>query len=276
MRKILSLTLAVVMLLSLAACGAKEEPTLPPIDLPVVEVPSPQPAEPDVPADTEEGTLDGGADIEIETEEVVEELPAETEAPVVEETPEAEAPIEVVATGDWKDFVFTLNGNTYPLPIPYKDFKEATGLTAKDTEEKSWLEPGYYTYCTLKTADGTSVAVVDILNTSEEDAEIINCTIINISQYDTHVEKCGMPVEIAGFKVGDVTSKEALFEKFGEPTKIRENRADEDDDPTWVKYDNDTYRWCMDPNWTTDNCFEIVMNVNTGIIEDIYLDNTPN
>jgi hypothetical protein len=79
---------------------------------------------------------------------------------------------------------------------------------------------------------------------------------------------------VAGLKVGDITSKEALINLFGEPDDIYEYRIDEDDDQEWAKYQNDTYTWCLDADWTTSNFFEIVMNINTGIVEEIRLDHS--
>ena len=202
-------------------------------------------------------------------------LPTET-APVEDVTEPTENTTEPVAnaSADWKDFQFTLNGKTFTLPCTYEELKEATGLTMKSSEEKSYLEPNYYSVVSLRTADDKLACHVDILNNAEEDATYASGLIIEISQDDYNVEQTGMILEIAGLKVGDITSKEALIDLFGEPDDIYEYRIDEDDDQEWVKYQNDTYTWCLDADWTTSNFFEIVMNINTGIIEEIRLDHS--
>ena len=71
MKKVLSILLCFVLLLSLCACGGKEEPETPAENTPAA-APTEAPA-----ADTEE-TLDGGADIEVEPDASVQEEPAPT------------------------------------------------------------------------------------------------------------------------------------------------------------------------------------------------------
>ena len=73
MKKVLSILLCFVLLLSLCACGGKEEP-----EAPAENVPAAAPTE-DPAADTEE-ILDGGTDIEVESEAPVQEEP--TPSPV--------------------------------------------------------------------------------------------------------------------------------------------------------------------------------------------------
>ena len=68
MKKVLSILLCFVLLLSLCACGGKEEPEAPAENAPAA-APTEAPA-----ADTEE-ILDGGADIEVEPEAPAQEEP---------------------------------------------------------------------------------------------------------------------------------------------------------------------------------------------------------
>ena len=176
-------------------------------------------------------------------------------------------------TGDWKDFQFTLAGKSMTLPVSYADLKEATGLSIKSTEEKSWLEPNYYTACSLRDANGEVVAYVDILNNTDEDIEIKNGIIIQIYQ-DTWGAEKGVSLSICGLKIGDVTSKDELIAKFGQPTDVYEYRIDEDDDEEWVKYETDTYTWSLDEDWTTMDYIEIEFNIHTGVIEEISYDHS--
>ena len=175
---------------------------------------------------------------------------------------------------DWKDFQFEINGKVLSLPCTYKELKEATGYSIKSAEEKSYLEPNYYTSCQLRDADGNGVCYIDILNNTEEDMAYADGIVIEISQDDWDVEDHGIFVNFAGFKVGDVTSKDDLIAKFGNPIDVYEYRIDEDDDPEWKEYESDTYTWALDDTWTTMDFIEIKMNINTGIIEEIRLDHS--
>ncbi len=81
MKKIIALLLALVLVLSLAACGSKKEEA-PETEAPEVEAP----VEEETPAEEEEAPVEEESPVEEETPEV--------EAPVEEETPEVEAPAE--------------------------------------------------------------------------------------------------------------------------------------------------------------------------------------
>lgn len=201
------------------------------------------------------------------------ETPTEPEKPVEPSEPETPAETESVEgmSEDWKDFTISYDGKVMKMPISYKEFKEITGLTMKSAEEKSYLEPNYYTVVTLRNADGDGVCAVSVLNNTDEDATYADCILIELSQYDSHLEN-GHAFVFSGVKIGDVTSKDELLAKWGEPTKIYEYRIDEDDDQSWKKYETDTYTWSMDKDWTTRDNIEIEMNINTGIIEEISID----
>ena len=175
---------------------------------------------------------------------------------------------------DWADFQIEINGKVLTLPCTYKELKEATGYSIKSAEEKSYLEPNYYTSCQLRDADGNSVCYIDILNNTDEDMAYVDGIVIEVSQDDWDVEDTGIKVNFAGFKVGDVTSKDELIAKFGQPVDVYEYRIDEDDDQEWKKYESDTYKWALDKDWTTMDFIEIEMNINTGIIQEIRIDHS--
>lgn len=175
---------------------------------------------------------------------------------------------------DWADFQIEINGKVLTLPCTYKELKEATGYSIKSAEEKSYLEPNYYTSCQLRDADGNGVCYIDILNNTDEDMAYADGIVIEVSQDDWDVEETGIKVNFAGFKVGDVTSKDDLIAKFGQPVDVYEYRIDEDDDQEWKKYESDTYKWALDEDWTTMDFIEIEMNINTGIIQEIRIDHS--
>ena len=176
------------------------------------------------------------------------------------------------ASKNWKDFQFTINGHVFTLPCTYKELKEATGYSIKSSEEKSYLEPNYYTTVHLRDANGNSVCYIDVLNTSKDDATYADCMVIEIGQEDYNVENTNIVIEFAGLKVGDKTSKAELVAMFGQYDDIYEYRIDEDDDQSWKKYETDEYQWCLDSSWTSLDFLEITMNINTGIIEEIRMD----
>ena len=76
MKKTISLLLCLIMLLSLCACGGKEEPATP------TDAPAAAPTE--APAEDREEILDGGADIEVEPETPAEDIPEEPTPDAVE------------------------------------------------------------------------------------------------------------------------------------------------------------------------------------------------
>ena len=222
-----------------------------------------EPENPEIPDEPEQPDT-----TEPETPDVTEpEKPTEPETPA--ETEPAK-PVEGMSD-NWKDFTISYDGKVMKMPISYKEFKEITGLTMKSAEEKSYLEPNDYTVVTLRNAEGDGVCAVSVLNTTDEDATYADCTIIELSQYDSHLDN-GHAFVFSGVKIGDVTSKDELLAKWGEPTKVYEYRIDEDDDQSWKKYESDTYTWSMDKDWTTRDNIEIKMNINTGIIEEISME----
>lgn len=225
-------------------------------------------AQPDDPDTTEPETPEQP---EVTEPEVTEPDVTEPEKPTEPEQPvEPEKPVEGMSE-NWQDFTISYNGTVMKMPISYKEFKEITGLTMKSAEEKSYLEPNYYALVNLKDADGNTICAVSVLNNTDEDIPYADGIIMEISQYDSHV-KNGPAIVFSGLKIGDVTSKDALLAKFGEPVDTFEYRIDEDDDQEWVKYETDEYTWAMDKTWTTRDNFEIVMNIHTGVIEEISMD----
>lgn len=219
-----------------------------------------------------------GDDIETppEVEPPTEPVPDETEPD--ETKPEKDDDKPSVTPGnlssDWEDFQFAIDGHVFTLPCTYQEIKEATGYTMKSSEEKSYLEPNYYTSVQLRDADGNAVCYIDVLNANDEDTTYADCMVIEISQDDYHTEYSDCVVEMMGLKVGETTSKADLVAMFGDYDDIYEYRIDEDDDQSWKKYENDTYTWCLDANWTTRDYFEIVVNISTGIIEEIRMDHS--
>ena len=156
----------------------------------------------------------------------------------------------------------------------YEELKASTGLSMRSAEEKSYLEPDYYTFVSLRTSDDTPACSIDVLNDTEEDATYSSCKVIEISQTDYNIENNTVVLEIAGLKVGDIVSKEMLIDAFGEPDDLYEYRIDEDDDPKWIEYETDTYTWRLDSDWSYSNYFKVVMNIHTGIIEEIRMDHS--
>lgn len=209
-----------------------------------------------------------------ETEPTTEPSAPESSTPATEVTePTIEATTELTL-GDWKEFKFALNGTTFTLPCSYEELKASTGLSMRSAEEKSYLEPDYYTFVSLRTSDDTPACSIDVLNDTEEDATYSSCKVIEISQTDYNVENNTVVLEIAGLKVSDIVSKEMLIDAFGEPDDLYEYRIDEDDDPKWLEYETDTYTWCLDSDWSSSNYFKVVMNIHTGIIEEIRMDHS--
>ena len=110
-----------------------------------------------------------------------------------------------------------------------KELKEATGYSMKSSEEKSYLEPNYYTGVQLRDADNNGVCYIYVLNNSDEDAAYADCVVIEIGQ-DEYQKESAFAIKFAGnLGVGDVTSKDELIDLFGEPTDIYEYRSDYDE-----------------------------------------------
>jgi hypothetical protein len=84
----------------------------------------------------------------------------------------------------------------------------------------------------------------------------------------------GVKIDFAGCKIGEVTSKDKLIAKLGNPVDVYEYRIQEGDDQDWKKYETDTYRWAIDDEWTTMDYIEIEMNIHTGIIQEITIDHS--
>lgn len=175
-------------------------------------------------------------------------------------------------SADWKDFEFSIDGHKFSLPCSYKEIKDATGYHLKSSEEKSWLEPNYYTTGTLRDSDGELVCYVSVMNVTNEDQAVADGTLVMVSQTDD-LREYGHVVEFAGgLKAGSKTSTDELVALFGDYNDIYEYRIDEDDDPSWVKYETDTYTWSLDKNWDNYDFIEIEMNIHSGTIEEIGID----
>lgn len=191
----------------------------------------------------------------------------ETENAVLE-TESADAFTEDVnnSESDWTSFTFTVNGNTISLPCTYQEITEKLNVSMSSSQEKSYLDSGYYTLITLKDANGKSRFNAELTNFSEEEQVFADCMITRISQTAHFVndeDTSYIATFPGGITAGQNADIEVMLSVLGEPMDVHEY-ADGD-------YWSNTYTWCMDKTWKNTNKYEIV--VVNGRIDTVTLDN---
>lgn len=170
----------------------------------------------------------------------------------------------VNASSDWKTYKFLVNGKELALPCSYIDLSQATGLTFRLAELKSYLNSGYYSSINLYNSEDNLGLYSEILNDTDEDKLYTDCKITRVSQTAYQVESNNPPViSFPGdLKVGMELTKDKLKSMFGEPQDSYDY-ADSD----YVVW---SFTYSPDKDFTTFDSYEI--NVINGVIDEIVLD----
>lgn len=165
-------------------------------------------------------------------------------------------------SSNWKEYQVTINGKQIQLPCSYKELSDATGFNMKSSQEKSYLEKGYYSLVNLYKNDKLAL-YTEIVNDTESDIKYSDGKVSRISQTKYQVENTANYVVFPGnLKVGEKITKDEILKKYGTPTKI--------DNYSNSGYISDTFRYNADSTYTTINYFNI--KVVNGIIDEITLD----
>ncbi len=170
-------------------------------------------------------------------------------------------------TADWTKYEFVIDGKTLSLPCDYQDLKDA-GFSMKSSDEKSYLEGGYYTNVNLYNEDDDISLYAEISNLTDEDQQYTDCKVTSVSQTEYMVNSKDAP-EITfpgGLVAGMEMTGEELEDLFGEPQDVFEYGSEDDD------YWSNTYTWSEDEDYTSFDNIEVC--ITNGIIDQITMEHT--
>lgn len=162
----------------------------------------------------------------------------------------------------WQNYQITVNNKDITLPTTYNDLKETTGFSMKSSDEKSYLETGYYTILNLYQSDKLA-SHIEVLNESGADALYTDCKITRISQSEYNVSQGANIIYFpGGLKAGDAINEAKLVELLGD--------FNDKDEYSSEGYNSVTYKYWENDDWTTTNYYEI--RVVNGLIDELTLD----
>lgn len=175
-------------------------------------------------------------------------------------------------SGDWKDYKFAVDEHVFSLPVLCGELTATTGYTAVSQDETTSLNAGNAKTILLVNSNGDGICHIDVVNKTGEKAAFDACTVFQVTQTVTQQEMSGVAVSITGgFSIGSATSKDALLSTLGEPVKAYEYRSTSQ---TMARFDSDTYTWAEYPDCLDINFTLVEMNIHTGIVKRIQIDNS--
>ena len=163
---------------------------------------------------------------------------------------------------NWKQYNFSVKGQTIELPTSYKNLTNITGWDVKDDYKETMIPKNHYTLMNLYNGDKLAL-YTELTNNNEQATKYDECKVTRVGQTkyqaDNGADKIIFPGNI---KVGDQITKEKIVELFGEPSKIENYGSG--------NYVTDTYKYFADSTYTTINYYSI--KVLNGSIDEITLD----
>lgn len=169
----------------------------------------------------------------------------------------------VEISNDWKKYAFSIDGKVIELPCTYEELSKVTGAKFKSSDEKSYIEGGYYTLVNMYNEEEKMVLSVEIYNNTDEDQTYINCPITRISQSDYDIKNGGKKVVFPGnLTIGQEMTTAKLEEIFGKPSDTYEYKDD--------GYESYDWTYSEDEDWTTFNNFKV--EIVNGKIQNISFD----
>lgn len=256
---LLMLCVGVVSLFTIG-CGKEEKTITSPQNTEIVEI-----TETNAMPETENNINKEVDEVTEIATEVMEESTEVTESTETETSQNINENTNVANNTNWQNYTVIINGVDITLPCTYEQIHEVTGLTMKSSEEKSYLENGYYTSVNLRDQDDKTRMRIDVLNDSGEDALYTDCKVTRITQtdYANDGDVSYQVVFPGGFVAGQELTPEELTNIMGNDVEPREYV----DGDYWTK----TYKWMANERWTTANYYEIVIKQN--IVDSLALDN---